>query len=149
MKYTLTSEHDFASAHFLQGHQGKCKNLHGHNYLVRLEVAANELQTEGSSREMVVDFYDIKQAFRKLVDSLDHSAHFENHDYKEVTHELVDVKIGDIVIEQSHVIWLPFRPTAENYSRWIYETLKRDFDEVYAVTVYETPINACRYQPQE
>ena len=69
--YVLTSEYDFASGHYLKGHAGKCRNLHGHNYLVRLEVGANELQTEGSSRSMVIDFYDIKQEFRALLDSLD------------------------------------------------------------------------------
>ena len=68
--YVLTSEYDFASGHYLKGHTGKCRNLHGHNYLVRLEVGADELQTEGSSRSMVIDFYDIKQEFRALLDSL-------------------------------------------------------------------------------
>ena len=149
MNYVLTSEYDFASAHYLNGHQGKCKNLHGHNYLVRIEVGANELQKEGSSREMVIDFYDIKQEFRKLLDSLDHTTHIENHKYSEPTHEYIDIKIGDIVVEKSHVVWLPFRPTAENYAKFIYEHLTNKGFPVHAITVYETPINACRYCPQE
>ena len=149
MKYVLTSEYDFASAHYLNGHGGKCKNLHGHNYKVVIEVGAEDLQKEGSSREMVVDFYDIKQEFSKLLDSLDHSTHIENHQFKTVRHEYVDVKIGDIVIENSHVVWLPFRPTAENYSKFIFDTLVEKGFPVYAITVYETPNNACRYCPEE
>lgn len=146
--YTLTSEHEFAAGHYLKGHTGKCRNLHGHNYRVVIEVAGETLQEDGSSRSMVVDFYDIKKAFRGLVDSFDHSAHIENPKYTEPTHDYVDVTIGDVVIEKSHIIWLPFRPTAENYSKYFYEALKKDFPEIYAVTVYETPINASRYNPQ-
>ena len=146
--YVLTSEYDFASAHYLKGHAGKCRNAHGHNYLVRLEVGADELQTEGSSRSMVIDFYDIKQEFRALLDSLDHSMHLENEKYTEVTHDYVDVTIGDIVIEKSHIVWLPFRPTAENYAKYIYDYLTGKGYPVYAITCYETPINACRYCPE-
>ena len=146
--YVLTSEYDFASGHYLKGHTGKCRNLHGHNYLVRLEVGADELQAEGSSRSMVIDFYDIKQEFRALLDSLDHSTHLENPKYTEPTHEYVDVTIGDIVIEKSHIVWLPFRPTAENYAKYIYDYLTEKGYPVYAITVYETPINAARYCPE-
>ena len=89
--YVLTSEYDFASAHYLKGHTGKCRNAHGHNYLVRLEVGANELQTEGSSRSMVIDFYDIKQEFRALLDSLDHSTHLENPKYKDISNVVKDL----------------------------------------------------------
>ena len=149
MRYILTSEYDFAAAHYLKGHQGKCKNLHGHNYLVKIEVGAEELQETGSSRAMVVDFYDIKQEFRALLDSLDHATHLENDKFPEPTHSYVDVVIDDIVIEQSHIVWLPFRPTAENYAKFIFDHLVNKGFPVYAITVYETPINACRYTPYE
>ena len=146
--YVLTSEHDFAAGHYLKGHGGKCKNMHGHNYLVRIEVGANDLQPDGSSRSMVIDFYDIKKDFRELLDSLDHATHLENPKYTELTHDYVDIIVGDIVVEKSHIVWLPFRPTAENYSKYIYDYLVAKGHPVYAITVYETPINACRYCPE-
>ena len=41
--YTARVEADFAAAHFLSHYHGKCENLHGHNYRVRLWVRGETL----------------------------------------------------------------------------------------------------------
>ena len=51
-----------SSAHLLSFHKGKCSNVHGHNWLVGVEL---EL-VEGSLKDgMIVDFGDIKKIFEK------------------------------------------------------------------------------------
>ncbi|HKQ72088.1 MAG TPA: 6-carboxytetrahydropterin synthase QueD [Blastocatellia bacterium] len=61
-------EMSFSSAHALRGYQGKCENLHGHNYKVEVYVRGSKLNNIG----LLVDFKDLKAATRKVVDYLDH-----------------------------------------------------------------------------
>ena len=61
--YKLCLVHKFSAAHFLPGHKGKCRNLHGHTWKVQVDIRVNDL-IEG----MVVDFGDIKA----VIDSVDH-----------------------------------------------------------------------------
>ncbi len=53
--FTVTKRFDFSAAHQLPDHDGKCKNLHGHNYYVEVSVSSRDLITEGPQRGMVVD----------------------------------------------------------------------------------------------
>lgn len=68
MRFTVFKETDFAAAHFLREYHGKCENLHGHNYRVRVYVGADELDSEG----MVVDFVELKRAMLQVLERLDH-----------------------------------------------------------------------------
>ena len=38
---------DFSAAHFLRDYNGKCENLHGHNYKVYAHVRGTELDRGG------------------------------------------------------------------------------------------------------
>ena len=66
--YILTVESDFSSAHQLRGYRGKCENLHGHNWKVKVTVRVRELDKLG----MGVDFKTLKQQVNIVVDELDH-----------------------------------------------------------------------------
>lgn len=61
-------EMGFSSAHALRGYQGKCENLHGHNYRVEVYVRGRKLNNIG----LLIDFKELKAATRKVVDYLDH-----------------------------------------------------------------------------
>ena len=37
--FKIAKEFNFDMAHMLDGHDGKCKNLHGHTYKLQVEVA--------------------------------------------------------------------------------------------------------------
>ena len=66
--YTLEVETEFAAAHFLDGYQGRCENLHGHNWRVSLAVTGEALDAVG----MLVDFSLLKQWLRGEIEKLDH-----------------------------------------------------------------------------
>lgn len=83
--YILETEQSFDSAHFLSGYKGKCSNLHGHRWRVVARIAMDELNKEGQTRDMVIDFGDFKDALKKLTDALDHSFIFETGSLKETT----------------------------------------------------------------
>ena len=65
----IAKEFTFDSAHFLKDYHGKCENLHGHTYRMRV-VMDGEIQPNG----LVMDFTKIKEIVNKeVVDVWDHS----------------------------------------------------------------------------
>ena len=62
----LYLRHKFDAAHFLPEYKGKCKNLHGHTWLVEIEIKKH-LKPEET---MIVDFTEIKQ----IIDKFDHKS---------------------------------------------------------------------------
>ena len=66
--FEVTVEQTFAAGHSLREYKGKCENIHGHNYRVRVTVEGERLNGIG----LLVDFVDLKRAVRKVIDRLDH-----------------------------------------------------------------------------
>ena len=67
--FEVRVEADFAAAHFLRDYNGKCENLHGHNYKVFAHVRGSELNEGG----MLMDFSRLKAALRAVCKELDHT----------------------------------------------------------------------------
>lgn len=137
--YILKTEQSFDSAHFLAGYQGKCSNLHGHRWRVVVEIWSEELVLEGQIRGMVTDFGDIKNDLQTITDFYDHALIVEDGSLKPTT-------IAALEEEGFRMIQVPFRPTAEHFSRHFYEELKKMGYQVHRVEVYETPNNCAMYQ---
>ena len=109
----------FEAAHFIDGYQGKCQNLHGHNWTVDALIHGQELDDLG----MLIDFKILKAELNKVLEEFDHR--FLN-------------ELGTFSAEN---------PTAENLARKIYERLSRSeifsgSTKLYAVKVHESP-NSC------
>lgn len=126
--YQVRVETDFAAAHFLSSYHGKCEQLHGHNYRVRL-WAAGGLRKGGLREGILADFALLKGALRRVCTVLDHSNLNDN-----------PVFAGN--------------PSAERIARYIFdETVKLlpppEAGMVSAVDVYETPSNMARYEREE
>jgi len=66
MKMGLTLEFD--AAHRLPNYDGKCARVHGHTYDV--EVVLEGPVDEGSG--FLMDFYDLKQILKSVLEELDH-----------------------------------------------------------------------------
>src|SRR6185436_99922 len=66
--FTIFKDFTFAAAHAIRGHTRGCQNLHGHNYRVRVHVAAAELDGLG----MVMDFADLKAVMEEILGPFDH-----------------------------------------------------------------------------
>lgn len=107
----------FEAAHWLpnvpEGH--KCARLHGHSFFVRIYVSG-DVGEDG----FVVDFADLKDAFKPIEDQLDHR-------YLNAVPGLQN-------------------PTSENIARWIWDRL--DVDGLTCVEVRETCTSGCRYRGQ-
>jgi 6-pyruvoyltetrahydropterin/6-carboxytetrahydropterin synthase len=65
---SVTRKFEICYSHKLSNHKGKCKNLHGHNGIVEIEIGG-KLNEDG----MVVDFGDLKLNVNEgILDKLDH-----------------------------------------------------------------------------
>ncbi|WP_030406556.1 6-carboxytetrahydropterin synthase QueD [Streptomyces albus] len=108
----------FEAAHRLpnvpEGH--KCARLHGHSYTVIVHVEAPVDPESG----WVMDFGDLKKAFKPLEAQLDH-------------YYLNDIEGLE-------------NPTSEVLARWIWERLKPTLPDLSALTVRETCTSGCTYR---
>ncbi len=119
MSHRITKAFTFDAAHWLpnvpEGH--KCGRLHGHTYSVIIGVEG----PVGADTGWIVDFGDIKSAFKPLLDVMDHHC----------LNELEGLE----------------NPTAENMASWIYERLKPSLPALADITVKETPNTSTVYRP--
>lgn len=140
--HALRTEASFDSAHFLTDYYGKCENLHGHRWRVVVTTAPQELQTSGTTRDMVLDFGVFKREVRAVADSLDHSFLVEGG-------SLAPTTVAALEAEGFSLTMLPFRTTAENLARWFAERLAERGLPVSEVACYETPNNCALYRPSD
>ena len=66
--FTLCVKDSFAAAHRLVGYQGKCEDLHGHNFAVEAFFAGEKLGDDG----LLIDFKILKDYLKNVLDCLDH-----------------------------------------------------------------------------
>ena len=113
----LFKEFTFEAAHRLphvpEGH--KCARLHGHSFVVRISVDGEVGEQSG----WVMDFGDIKTAFKPLYDRLDH--YYLN--------EIPGLE----------------NPTSENLARWIWRELSPSLPQLSAVEIREACTSGCIY----
>ncbi|MCO6515822.1 MAG: 6-carboxytetrahydropterin synthase QueD [Snodgrassella sp.] len=137
--FKIAKEFQFDACHMLDGHQGKCHNLHGHTYRLIVEVSS-PLQPQGSSKEMVMDFADIKTIINQhIISQLDHAYLYDETNNNER-------KIAALLKQmQRKVFAFPCRTTAEGISRFIFNQLTV-YLPVSKITLWETPTSYCEYQ---
>ena len=99
--YGLKTESSFDASHFLTDYHGKCENLHGHRWRVVAYLEVEHLQTEGTCKDMVVDFGEFKAELRALTERLDHHFIVEEgspeHFFENPTNERTKAFLGKIL----------------------------------------------------
>lgn len=124
---SVSKEFDWEMAHRLPFHKGKCQNLHGHSYKLRLTVAGT-VDMNG----LVLDFYDMKQIVHEEIEQLDHATLLNTGDK-----EYVDIffKLN------TKVVVVPFYTTAENICNYLIGKFAKKMPaniHIITLQVYET-----------
>lgn len=101
MQTSVVRRYRFEAAHQLAWHPGKCARLHGHSYVLEVEVAGDV-----DERGVVVDFAEVDNVVRPLVDQLDHT--FLNDQMPNPTAELVARSIAN-EIDRAGLRWSRIR----------------------------------------
>ena len=90
----ITKEFKFEMAHALLDHDGPCKNIHGHSYLLSITLKGNPIEDTSNPKEgMVVDFSDLKKLVNEeIVNPFDHALMLNKRTSKEIYTSLKDQK---------------------------------------------------------
>lgn len=144
--YSATKEFNFEAGHCLDGYQGKCKNLHGHNYKVFVTVSASDLD----KMDMVMDFYNLNTFAKPLFDEFDHA-----FIYNENCVDTFEKDLYEVCCKHNRKVKnFPAKATAENMAKYFYMILNRRLSEsvnteqitISKVVVYETPTSYATYE---
>jgi 6-pyruvoyltetrahydropterin/6-carboxytetrahydropterin synthase len=123
--FEVSVDEQFAAAHNLRNYKGKCENLHGHNYKVRVTLAGAQLDEVG----LLYDFVHLKQVIQGVIRTLDHKY-------------LNELKPFDLL-----------NPSAENIAKHIYDETSKQMREtpngagISSITVWESDVTAATYRP--
>lgn len=123
--FEIFVEETFAAGHALRGYKGKCENVHGHNYRVRVTLEGATLDNIG----LLYDFVHLKRVIQEVIRSLDHKF-------------LNDFPPFDTV-----------NPSAENIAKYFYEQTAAQLPatpngaRIASITVWETDTTAATYRP--
>jgi 6-pyruvoyltetrahydropterin/6-carboxytetrahydropterin synthase len=122
--FEISVEQTFAAGHALRNYKGKCENVHGHNYRVRVTIEGEQLDANG----LLVDFVDVKRLMGGAIEYLDHR--FIN-----------DLEPFDKI-----------NPSAENIAKYFYDRLYTGMKNevpvrIAEIRVWETDTSSAVYRP--
>ncbi|HQB40859.1 MAG TPA: 6-carboxytetrahydropterin synthase QueD [Candidatus Cloacimonadota bacterium] len=119
--YKINVSSSFSAAHKLNNYPGLCKNLHGHNWKVRIQINCTKVDNLG----MAIDFGIAKKHLSELMAMFDHQYLNDLDCFKDIN------------------------PTSENIARVIFNELKKSFysDEakISEVEVWESDHSSIIY----
>ena len=107
-KIRITKEFTFETGHALYGHDGKCKNIHGHSYKLSVTVLGNPVSDSNDPKfGMIMDFSDLKKIVKEeIVDRFDHATIFN----KNTPH----IDLANNLKSLGHnVVLVDYQPTSE------------------------------------
>lgn len=122
--FEVTVEDSFAAGHYLRNYKGKCERPHGHNYRVRVTLSGEELDHAG----LLLDFKDLKEVMKHVIDRLDHQMLNEIEPFTALN------------------------PSAENLAKYFYDQASGRLNSLTSgrvavkdVTIWETDSTTARY----
>jgi 6-pyruvoyltetrahydropterin/6-carboxytetrahydropterin synthase len=124
--FEVSVEQTFAAGHALRNYKGKCENVHGHNFRVQVTIQGERLDDTG----MLVDFIDVKNLMRGVIERLDHQFLNEVAPFDEKN------------------------PSAENIAEYFHERMSAGLKDtpvpvrITEVKVWETEIQSASYRPK-
>lgn len=121
-RYTVSTEIEFSSSHALDGYDGDCARLHGHNWVLRVYYEFTRLDEQG----IAVDYCVLAEKVEEIVlPILDHR------------------HLNDLPLFEG------INPTSENIAAKIFELLREkaifEAGRLSMIELWETPTDMVRY----
>ena len=117
--FEISIKDNIASAHYLRGYEGRCKDLHGHTWKVEVVIESKKLDKIG----MVVDFVELKKKLKEFLKPIDH------------------VCLNDLAYFKKN------NPTTENIAKYIYDNFQEKIKplKIKYVQVWESDSSSVVY----
>ena len=135
-KVRITKQFTFETGHALYGHDGKCKNIHGHSYKLSVTIFGKPLEDSKSSKfGMIMDFSDLKKIVKEeIVNPLDHATIFnKNTPHLQLANNLKSIG--------HKVVLVDYQPTSEmlviDFAKKIKKRLPGDI-QLFSLKLQET-----------
>lgn len=130
---SCTRRIEFDAAHRVMRHESKCRDLHGHRYVVEATFQSAALDALGR----VIDFGEVRRVLGDWIDS--------NWDHATILCE-EDKPLGQAIADKTGqaVFYLPQNPTAENMAQYLLECVcpalfRNEGVRCTIIRLYETP----------
>lgn len=131
--HRITKAIEFSYGHRLINYSGKCKNLHGHNATVDIDLESATLDKRG----MVLDFGEVKTKLKKWIDQ-----HWD--------HRLIlcakDPWVKKLKSLDPTIMTIDENPTAENLAKILYLKAKELGLPVCEIRFWETKTSCASYR---
>lgn len=142
MRATIAKRFTFHAAHRLPHHDGPCRDLHGHSYVLEVAVTGRVKAPNGDPDEgMVLDFTELKRIYAEKVEP------FVEHKFLNET--LVGRLVTTVVEHAMDVSIPPYDEpltTCENIAMWIHGEFSNELvnghllpQRQVTVRLWETP----------
>lgn len=124
MSISCTRRIQFCAGHRVHGHENKCANLHGHNYVALITAQMYRGLIEGDGDHLdelgrVIDFSVLKERVGGWIDKhWDHGFILWQDDVPAIN------KVGGLPRQKIHL--MPDNPTAENMARFLLDVVCKD-----------------------
>ena len=135
-KVRITKQFTFETGHALYGHDGKCKNIHGHSYKLSVTIFGKPFGDSKSSKfGMIMDFSDLKKIVKEeIVNPLDHATIFnKNTPHLQLANNLKSI--------DHKVVLVDYQPTSEmlviDFAKKIKKRLPGDI-QLFSLKLQET-----------
>jgi 6-pyruvoyltetrahydropterin/6-carboxytetrahydropterin synthase len=134
----ITRKFEIDMGHRLVKHESKCRNAHGHRYVIELRLSAPELDDVGR----VIDFGVVKSVFGTYLDNV--------YDHGFMAQE-GDPLIPAFEAENQKLIVVPFSPSVEHLAKHWFDAARTLLNTsgvtVIGIKVFETPNCSAEYAP--
>ena len=119
--FELSIKDTIASAHYIPGYPGMCKDLHGHTWKIEVVIVGKKLDKIG----MVTDFFQLKKKLKEFLKAIDH------------------VCLNDLSYFKKHP------PTTEHIAKYIYDHFQKEIPplKLKYVQVWESENSSVTYFP--
>jgi 6-pyruvoyltetrahydropterin/6-carboxytetrahydropterin synthase len=138
--HKIEKKFTFPMGHRLSKHDGRCFNIHGHNFTILVGVKCRSLD----DNNMVIDFYNLKKIVEPILDFYDHSLMLNECDFEQYGKPLSDLGMRINLVPNGD-------PTAELLSKVIYEQIQKELNKdrpwvlMDYVTVFENENSKATY----
>ena len=134
----LKTKFEFDAAHRLVGYEGKCLNLHGHRWVVEIEIEGEGVGNVG----IMWDFTNVKEIEKMF----DHKTILKDCKENEKLIEAIIDSMRGTTDYKNSVYKMKENPTAEMLCKEILGYLQEENNLKFKVRVWESPKSWCEIE---